>query len=94
MADVFLVPQMYNARRFKCDVAPYPTLCAISAFLETLPPFEATSPPQRRTGTRGSTRSTNLSQWKARSVIAVSIQPGRIALARTPWRASSTLSPT
>ncbi len=44
MADVFLVPQMYNARRFNCDVAPYPTLCAISAFLETLAPFAAARP--------------------------------------------------
>jgi maleylacetoacetate isomerase len=44
MADVFLVPQMFNARRFKCDVSQYPTLCAISAFLETLPPFAAARP--------------------------------------------------
>lgn len=44
LADVFLVPQVYNARRFKCDVAPYPTLCAISAFLETLPAFAAARP--------------------------------------------------
>ena len=44
MADVFLVPQMYNARRFDCDVAPYPTLRAISAFLEALPPFAAARP--------------------------------------------------
>jgi len=44
MADVFLVPQMFNARRFKCDVTPYPTLCAISAFLEKLPPFVAARP--------------------------------------------------
>jgi len=44
MADVFLVPQVYNARRFKCDVTPYPTLVAISAFLETLPPFAAARP--------------------------------------------------
>ncbi len=44
IADVFLVPQMYNARRFKCDVAPYPTLGAISAFLETLPAFAAARP--------------------------------------------------
>ncbi|HZF27290.1 MAG TPA: maleylacetoacetate isomerase [Steroidobacteraceae bacterium] len=44
MADVFLVPQMYNARRFSCDVTPYPTLCGISAFLETLPPFAAARP--------------------------------------------------
>ena len=44
IADVFLIPQMYNARRFKCDVVPYPTLRAISAFLETLPAFAAARP--------------------------------------------------
>jgi maleylacetoacetate isomerase len=44
MADVYLVPQMYNARRFSCDVTPYPTLRAIAAFLETLPAFAAARP--------------------------------------------------
>ncbi|MDB6046002.1 MAG: maiA [Gammaproteobacteria bacterium] len=39
LADIYLVPQMYNARRFKCDVAPYPTLLAICAHLEALPAF-------------------------------------------------------
>jgi len=44
LADVCLVPQMYNAQRFKCDVEPYPTLCAISAHLETLPAFARAAP--------------------------------------------------
>jgi maleylacetoacetate isomerase len=39
LADVFLVPQMYNARRVKCDTTAFPTLRAISAHLETLPAF-------------------------------------------------------
>jgi maleylacetoacetate isomerase len=26
LADVCLVPQVYNARRYECDLAPYPTL--------------------------------------------------------------------
>ncbi|MBS1201250.1 MAG: maiA [Proteobacteria bacterium] len=44
LADVVLVPQMYNARRFRCDLAPYPTLVAISTYLESLPPFQAARP--------------------------------------------------
>ena len=44
LADVLLVPQMYNARRYRCDLAPYPTLCAISAYLETLPEFARAAP--------------------------------------------------
>jgi maleylpyruvate isomerase len=44
LADVLLVPQMYNARRFDCDLAPYPRLRAISAYLETLPEFARAAP--------------------------------------------------
>ena len=44
LADVYIVPQMYNARRFKCDLAPYPTLCAICAHLESLPAFSKAVP--------------------------------------------------
>lgn len=44
MADAFLVPQMYNARRFKCDLAPYPTLTGICAHLESLPAFARAVP--------------------------------------------------
>ena len=44
LADVCLVPQMYNARRFKVDVSAYPTLVAICAHLEALPAFAAARP--------------------------------------------------
>ncbi len=44
LADIFLVPQVYNARRFRCDLAPYPTLVGISRYLESLPAFAAAAP--------------------------------------------------
>jgi maleylpyruvate isomerase len=31
VADVYLVPQLYNARRFALDLAPYPTLLRAEA---------------------------------------------------------------
>ncbi len=44
LADVCLVPQMYNARRQQLDLAPFPTLVAISGHLESLPAFAAAAP--------------------------------------------------
>lgn len=44
LADICLVPQIYNARRFECDLGPYPTLVAISTHLESLAPFAAARP--------------------------------------------------
>jgi maleylpyruvate isomerase len=44
LADIFIVPQMYNARRFKCDLEPYPTLRSICAHLEVLPAFANATP--------------------------------------------------
>ena len=44
VADIYIVPQMYNARRFKCDLEPYPTLRAICAHLEPLPAFAKAAP--------------------------------------------------
>jgi maleylpyruvate isomerase len=44
VADLCLVPQMYNARRFGCDLQPYPTLRAISAHLEGLAAFAHAAP--------------------------------------------------
>src|SRR3569832_1551734 len=44
VADIYLVPQMFNARRFKCDLEPYPTLRAISAHLESLAAFAKAAP--------------------------------------------------
>lgn len=44
LVDIFLVPQIYNARRFNVDVTPFPTLVAISSHLESLPAFAAARP--------------------------------------------------
>jgi maleylacetoacetate isomerase len=44
LADVCLVPQMFNARRLRCDVEPFPTLRAICAHLGTLPAFARAAP--------------------------------------------------
>lgn len=43
-ADLALVPQIYNARRFAVDLAPFPTLTAIEARLEALPAFQQAHP--------------------------------------------------
>jgi len=44
LADICLVPQMFNARRFKTDLTPFPTLLAVSTHLESLPAFAAARP--------------------------------------------------
>jgi maleylacetoacetate isomerase len=44
MADVCLVPQVFNAQRFNCDVADYPTVMAIFERCMKLPAFSETQP--------------------------------------------------
>ena len=44
LADICLVPQMYNARRFDTDLTPYPTLVRIDAALTALAQVEAAHP--------------------------------------------------
>lgn len=44
MADCCLVPQLYNARRFECDLSGYPTLTAIEARCLALPAFRDAQP--------------------------------------------------
>jgi maleylpyruvate isomerase len=44
LADIYLVPQLYAARRFKIDLAPFPTLVRIDAACEALPAFQAAHP--------------------------------------------------
>lgn len=39
LADVYLVPQLYNARRFGVDLSPYMRLAAIEARAANLPAF-------------------------------------------------------
>ncbi len=44
LADVCLVPQLYNARRFNCDLAAMPRLRAIEAVACALPAFANAAP--------------------------------------------------
>jgi len=44
LAEVYLLPQMYNARRFGVDLTPYPRLVAADAAARALPEFERAAP--------------------------------------------------
>jgi len=44
LADLCLVPQVANARRFGCDLSSYPTLARIDAHCSTLPAFVKAAP--------------------------------------------------
>lgn len=44
LADICLVPQLFNARRFDCDLSACPTLVAIGEACMTLPAFERAAP--------------------------------------------------
>ncbi len=55
LADCYLVPQLYAARRFEVDLGPYPTLRRVEEACDALPAFQAAHPsrqpdaPERRT---------------------------------------------
>lgn len=44
MADLCLVPQLYNARRFNCDLDPFPLIRRIEATCLELPAFQRAVP--------------------------------------------------
>jgi len=44
IADICLVPQVANARRFDIDLAPFPTLVRIDAACQSLPAFAGAAP--------------------------------------------------
>ncbi len=44
LADICLVPQMFNARRFEVDLAPYPKLVAMDEKLRALDAFARAAP--------------------------------------------------
>jgi maleylacetoacetate isomerase len=44
LAEACLVPQMANARRFGCDLSPYPLLVALDESCRDLPEFSAAAP--------------------------------------------------
>ncbi|MGB0132449.1 MAG: maleylacetoacetate isomerase, partial [Dokdonella sp.] len=44
LADICLVPQVYNARRFEVDLTPYPTIVRIEEHCLSMPAFDAARP--------------------------------------------------
>ena len=44
LADLCLVPQVYNARRYSCDLMPFPTIVRIDAACLRLPAFAEARP--------------------------------------------------
>ena len=44
LADVWLIPQLFNAHRFEMDLAPYPTLVAIDKHCQSLDAVAASHP--------------------------------------------------
>jgi maleylpyruvate isomerase len=44
LADICLVPQVFNARRFAVDMQPYPRIVAIDAACRQLPAFQVAAP--------------------------------------------------
>jgi maleylpyruvate isomerase len=47
MADLCLVPQVFNARRFSVDLLPYPRIVAIDAACRELAAFQVAAPEQQ-----------------------------------------------
>lgn len=48
MADCCLVPQLYNARKFDCDLTRYPALVAIAARCDDLSAFDDARPQKQQ----------------------------------------------
>jgi maleylacetoacetate isomerase len=46
-ADICLIPQVYNARRFKVDMTAFPLIEKVCLYLETLPAFQKAHPSQQ-----------------------------------------------
>ena len=44
MADLYLVPQVMNGRRYKTDMTPFPLITAIDQACRALPAFQAGMP--------------------------------------------------
>lgn len=47
LADICLIPQLYNAKRFNCSLEAYPRLLAIEAYCQQLPAFEKAFPAEQ-----------------------------------------------
>lgn len=44
MADICLIPQVYNALRFHCELEAFPKVRKIYEYCMTLPAFQAAPP--------------------------------------------------
>lgn len=55
LADCYLVPQLYHARRYGLDLAPYPTLRRIEEACLALAPFQAAQPERQPDAPREAT---------------------------------------
>ncbi len=44
LADICLIPQVYNAKRFNCDLSPYPMILSVSNHCSSLAPFIIAAP--------------------------------------------------
>lgn len=49
LADICLIPQLYNARRFACDLSKYPSLCRIEENCLQLDAFAKAAPIEQAT---------------------------------------------
>ncbi|WP_347453376.1 maleylacetoacetate isomerase [Acinetobacter thermotolerans] len=47
LADVYLIPQVYSAKRFKVDLTPYPTIVSIYEHCMQLEAFQKADPAQQ-----------------------------------------------
>lgn len=47
LADIYLVPQVFNARRFSIPLDPYPKIAAVEAACMALPAFQRAAPAQQ-----------------------------------------------
>lgn len=47
LADVYLIPQVYSAKRFKVDLTPYPSIVSIYEYCMQLPAFQHADPTQQ-----------------------------------------------
>lgn len=44
LADLYLVPEVMNGRRYECDMTPYPLITAVDRACRALPAFQAGMP--------------------------------------------------
>src|SRR5665213_1561757 len=83
LADIFLVPQMFNARRLATPLDPYPTLVRVDAEAAALPAFAAAHPDRvaapAQTGYRESEMDAPILANAASSAIEIPSLKGKVS---------------